>query len=152
MVHLVTGASGFVGYHVTKVLCAHGERVRVMLRATSRRDHLADLPVEIVTGDLRDPASLAGALRGASHLYHVAAAYTFGSRDPAHIYADNVEGTRNILRAAGDAGVKRVVYTSTVGALATSRRDTISTEETPVSQRDMISHYKRSKFLGEQGA
>jgi dihydroflavonol-4-reductase len=152
VVHVVTGASGFVGYHVAKVLCAHGERVRVMLRATSRRDHLASLPVEIVAGDLGDPASLAVALRGASHLYHVAAAYTFGSRDPAHIYADNVEGTRNVLRAAGDAGVKRVVYTSTVGALATSRRDTISNEDTPVSPRDMISHYKRSKFMAQQVA
>lgn len=147
VVHLVTGASGFVGYHVAKVLCARGDKVRAMVRKTSRRDHLAGLPLEIVEGDLGDPASLARALSGTSHLYHVAAAYTFGSRDPAHIYADNVVGTRNILRAASDARVARVVYTSTVGVLAPGRRDRVSDETTPVSQRDMISHYKISKYM-----
>jgi dihydroflavonol-4-reductase len=133
-------------------LCARGENVRVILRKTSRREHLAGLPVEIVEGDLGEPASLARALAGASRLYHVAAAYTFGARDPAYIYADNVEGTRNVLQAAADARVERIVYTSTVGALATSTRDSMSDETTPVSQRDIVSHYKVSKYLAQQVA
>ena len=152
MIHVVTGASGFVGFHVAKVLCERGERVRVLVRKTSRREHLAGLRLEIVEGDLGDPQSLARAFDGAARLYHVAAAYTFGSRDPARIYADNVEGTRNVLQAAADARVERVVYTSTVGALATSKRDSVSDETTPVSKRDMISHYKVSKFMAQQVA
>lgn len=152
MLNVVTGASGFIGHHVARVLCARGENVRVILRKTSRREHLAGLPVEIVEGDLGKPASLARALAGASRLYHVAAAYTFGARDPAYIYADNVEGTRNVLQAAADARVERIVYTSTVGALATSTRDSMSDETTPVSQRDIVSHYKVSKYLAQQVA
>jgi dihydroflavonol-4-reductase len=152
VLHVVTGASGFVGYHVAKVLCARGERVRVLLRKTSRREHLAGLALEIVEGDLGDLASLKSAFAGASRLYHVAAAYTFGARDPARIYADNVEGTRNVLQAAADARVERIVYTSTVGALATSRKDSVSDETTPVSKSDMISHYKVSKFMAQQVA
>lgn len=152
MLNVVTGASGFIGHHVARVLCARGENVRVILRKTSRREHLAGLPVEIVEGDLGEPASLARALAGASRLYHVAAAYTFGARDPAYIYADNVEGTRNVLQAAADARVERIVYTSTVGALATSTRDSMSDETTPVSQRDIVSHYKVSKYLAQQVA
>jgi dihydroflavonol-4-reductase len=152
VLNVVTGASGFIGHHVARVLCARGEKVRVILRKTSRREHLAGLPVEIVEGDLGEPASLARALAGASRLYHVAAAYTFGARDPAYIYADNVEGTRNVLQAAADARVERIVYTSTVGALATSTRDSMSDETTPVSQRDIVSHYKVSKYLAQQVA
>lgn len=152
MLNVVTGASGFIGHHVTRVLCTRGEKVRVILRKTSRREHLAGLPVELVEGDLREPATLVRALAGASRLYHVAAAYTFGARDPAYIYADNVEGTRNVLQAAADARVERVVYTSTVGALATSTRDSVSDETTPVSQRDIVSHYKVSKYLAQQVA
>jgi dihydroflavonol-4-reductase len=152
VLNVVTGASGFIGHHVARVLCARGENVRVILRKTSRREHLAGLPVEIVEGDLGEPASLARALAGASRLYHVAAAYTFGARDPAYIYADNVEGTRNVLQAAADARVERIVYTSTVGALATSTRDSMSDETTPVSQRDIVSHYKVSKYLAQQVA
>jgi dihydroflavonol-4-reductase len=152
VLNVVTGASGFIGHHVARVLCARGENVRVILRKTSRREHLAGLPVEIVEGDLGKPASLARALAGASRLYHVAAAYTFGARDPAYIYADNVEGTRNVLQAAADARVERIVYTSTVGALATSTRDSMSDETTPVSQRDIVSHYKVSKYLAQQVA
>jgi dihydroflavonol-4-reductase len=152
VLHVVTGASGFVGYHVAKVLCARGERVRVLVRKTSRREHLAGLPLEIVEGDLRDPASLVRAFAGATRLYHVAAAYTFGARDPAHIYADNVEGTRNVLQAAADARVERIVYTSTVGALATSKKDSVSDETAPVSKSDMIGHYKVSKFMAQEVA
>jgi len=152
VLNVVTGASGFIGHHVAGVLCARGEKVRVILRKTSRREHLAGLPVELVEGDLREPASLVRALAGASRLYHVAAAYTFGARDPAYIYADNVEGTRNVLQAAADARVERIVYTSTVGALATSTRDSVSDETTPVSQRDIVSHYKVSKYLAQQVA
>lgn len=134
---------------------ARGERIRVLARPSSRRDNLADLEpecVEVVCGDLTDSESLREAVRDCAQVYHVAADYRLWARDPQELYRANVEGTRYLLQAARDAGVARMVYTSTVGALGIPRDGSSGTEETPVSEADMIGHYKRSKFLAEQEA
>jgi dihydroflavonol-4-reductase len=145
---LVTGASGFLGWHVARLLGERGERVRALVRPSSR---VAELDVETVPGDLRDSASLARAVSGCGVVYHVAADYRLWSRRPAELYESNVEGTRNLLEAARRVGVERVVYTSTVGAIGIPPGGT-GDETTPVSVEDMVGHYKRSKFLAEQAA
>ncbi|MCP5151274.1 MAG: NAD-dependent epimerase/dehydratase family protein [Ectothiorhodospiraceae bacterium] len=149
MTTLVTGASGFVGAAVVRRLLARGEAVRVLVRATSDRRNLAGLDVEVALGDLTAPATLAAAVRGARHLYHVAADYRLWVRDPGPLYAANVEGTEALLRAAGDAGIERIVYTSSVATLGLRTDGRPADEDTPVRLDDMIGHYKRSKFLAE---
>jgi len=145
---LVTGASGFLGWHVARCLVERGYPVRVLLREGSR---VGDLPVEAVTGDLRDAASLERATAGCGLVFHVAADYRLWAKDPGEIYRSNVEGTRNLLAAAQKAGVERVVYTSTVGCIGVPAGG-IGDEETPVSLEDMAGHYKRSKFMAEKAA
>lgn len=147
---LVTGGTGFVGANVVRELLDDGSTVRVLARPSSDRRALLGLPVEIVRGDLRDPGSLRRAVAGVHTLFHVAADYRLWSREPGEIYRANVEGTRAILEAAAEAGVKRVVYTSTVGALGLPKDGTPGTEDTPVALADMVGPYKRSKFLAEQ--
>ncbi len=147
---LVTGASGFVGSHVAQALVERGDTVRALVRDPARAGNLAALDCEQIKGDLRDPDSLRAALARCEALFHVAADYRLWSRDPQELYLSNVEGTRNILRAALDAGIRRIVYTSTVGALGNPGDETPGTEETPVGLADMVGHYKRSKFLAEQ--
>ena len=148
---LVTGGSGFVGRAVVAELLAAGREVKVLAR---RLDHpaLAGLEVEVALGDLRDPASLRAALKGCSHLFHVAADYRLWVPDPSVMYAVNVQGTRDLLAAAAVQGVEKVVYTSTVGTLGNPGDGTPGTEDTPVSLKEMTGHYKRSKFLAEQEA
>jgi dihydroflavonol-4-reductase len=145
---LVTGASGFLGWHVARVLLDRGYPVRALLRQGSRIDRL---DVERVTGDLRDPASLTRAVSGCGLLFHVAADYRLWAKDPGELYRTNVDGTRQLLQAARNAGVERVVYTSTVGCIGIPH-DGLGTEEAPVSLADMSGDYKRSKFLAEQAA
>jgi dihydroflavonol-4-reductase len=145
---LVTGASGFLGWHVARVLLERGYAVRALVRAGSR---VNELDVEIRTGDLRDAASLERASAGCGLVFHVAADYRLWARHPDELYRSNVEGTRNLLQAARNAGVERVVYTSTVGAIGIPRGG-IGDEDTPVELEDMVGHYKRSKFLAEQVA
>jgi nucleoside-diphosphate-sugar epimerase len=142
---LVTGASGFLGWHVARVLLERGYHVRALVRPGSRVDSLA---VEPVTGDLRDPASLARAAAGCGLVFHVAADYRLWAKDPRDLYRSNVDGTRNLLEAARQAGVERVVYTSTVGCIGIPHND-IGDETTPVTLADMTGHYKRSKFQAE---
>jgi dihydroflavonol-4-reductase len=126
--------------------------VRCLVRAGSRREHLEALGVELAPGDLRDPASLARAVAGCRVVYHCAADYRFSVRDPAEIYASNVDGTRNLLAAARAAGVARVVHTSSVGALGLRADGAPADEETPVALADLVGPYKRSKFLAERAA
>ena len=145
---LVTGASGFLGWHVAHLLAERGHRVRALCRPTSQ---LRELDVERVTGDLRDPDSLGRAVVGCELVFHVAADYRLWSKDPAELYSSNVEGTRNVLDAAARAGVERVVYTSTVGCIGMPAGRS-GDEQTPVSIADMAGHYKRSKWLAEQVA
>ena len=145
---LVTGASGFLGWHVAKILTEQGHKVRALCRPTSE---LRELDVERVTGDLRDPASLARAVEGCERVYHVAADYRLWSKNPNDLYTANVEGTRNLLDAALRAGVQRIVYTSTVGCVGMPQNQE-GDENSPVSIADMTGHYKRSKWLAEQVA
>jgi dihydroflavonol-4-reductase len=146
---LVTGGTGFLGRAVAMELLAAGREVRVLAR---QPDHpaLVGLKVEVARGDLRDPVSLATAVRGCQRVFHVAADYRLWVPDPEAMYAVNVQGTKNLLAAAAEAGVTRMVYTSTVGTLGNPGDGTPGTEETPVGLADMVGHYKRSKFLAEQ--
>jgi dihydroflavonol-4-reductase len=145
---LVTGASGFLGWHVARVLLERGFSVRALVRPGSRVDSLA---IEPVAGDLRDAASLARAAAGCGLVFHVAADYRLWAKDPADLYRSNVEGTRNLLAAARQAGVERVVYTSTVGCIGVPHHG-IGDENMPVTLADMAGDYKRSKFQAEQVA
>jgi dihydroflavonol-4-reductase len=153
---LVTGASGFVGSHVARQLVAGGQSVRILARPSSNRRALEGVPVERVErveGDLRDASSLARAMRGVRRVFHVAADYRLWARDPEDIYCSNVEGTRSLLFAAREAGVERIVYTSTVATIAVPNHGgALPNEETRARLDQMIGHYKRSKFLAEQEA
>lgn len=149
-VTVVTGGTGFIGASVVRRLVSTGHRVRVLARAGTSRRLLADLPVEIVDGDLEDTASLQRCLRGCRLLFHAAAMYTLWAKDRGQFYRVNVEGTRRLLRAAAEVGVGRVVYTSTVGVLGIPRDGSPGTEDTPVSLADLVGDYKRSKFLAEE--
>lgn len=150
MTALVTGATGFVGAAVARRILAAGEAVRVLVRETSDRRNLEGLDVEVVVGDLAAPADLTPALRGCTSLFHVAADYRIWCPDPAPMMAANVEGTRSIMRAAADAGVARIVYTSSVAVLGLHADRTPADEDTTSTLADMIGPYKRSKFMAEQ--
>jgi len=145
---LVTGASGFLGWHVARLLVERGHRVRALVRPSSK---IRELDVERVMGDLRDPASVERATVGCGLVFHVAADYRLWAADKSELYRSNVDGTRNVLQAARDAGVDRVVYTSTVGCIGMPR-DSEGNEDCPVSLDDMTGAYKRSKFLAERVA
>ncbi len=149
---LVTGATGFVGAAVARALLARGDTVRALARRGSDRTNVQGLALEVVEGDLTDPASLHAALRDCEALFHVAADYRLGAPDPSQLYRANVDGTRNILDAARAAGVRRVVYTSSVATVGIPRDGSPGVESTPVALENMIGHYKRSKFLAEEVA
>lgn len=149
---LVTGASGFVGGHVARLLVDRGEQVRVLVRPTSDLSAIGDLRVERALGDLQEIESLRKAMRGCTRLYHVAADYRLWAADPSEIYRSNVEGTRNILQAASEKGIEKVVYTSTVGTIGIPRDGLPGTEDSPASLVDLAGDYKRSKFEAEQAA
>jgi dihydroflavonol-4-reductase len=150
MTTLVTGATGFVGSAVVRQLLERGDVVRVLARAGGDRRNIAGLPVEVAEGDLRDPAAARRALAGISDLFHVAADYRLWVRDSAAMYATNVEATVSLMRSAADAGVSRIVYTSSVATLGVCADHTPADETTPASLDDMVGPYKRSKFLAEE--
>ena len=142
---LVTGASGFVGWHVAKLLTEKGWRVRALVRPASQ---LRELDVERVDGDLRDAGSLERAVEGCSAVFHVAADYRLWTKHPDDMYRSNVEGTKNLLLAARRNGVERVVYTSTVGCIG-FEDGKLADENSLVTLEQMAGHYKRSKFMAE---
>jgi dihydroflavonol-4-reductase len=146
---LVTGANGFVGCHVVRALLEQGVSVRVLVREHADRRALRGLACEFAIADLRDASAVETAARGCDAIYHVAADYRLWVPDPAPMYAANVEGTRNVLEAGRRAGVRRIVHTSTVGALGIVYGGS-GREDTPVSLDDMVGPYKRSKFMAEQ--
>ncbi|MGB8775573.1 MAG: NAD-dependent epimerase/dehydratase family protein, partial [Terriglobales bacterium] len=182
MLAFVTGATGFLGSHVARVLAEQGAGLRLLVRPTSDLRNLEGLSADRVVGDLRDPASLGKALAGCDVVFHVAADYRLWVRDPGEMYRSNVEGTRSLLEAARKQGVRRVVYTSSVATMgftsnhaaaelrsagrpgaavptrastgegARPQASTVADEESPVSLADMIGPYKRSKFMAEQVA
>jgi dihydroflavonol-4-reductase len=145
---LITGATGFVGSHLVRQLVSRGDAVRVLVRPASPLGQLAGLDVEVVRGDLRDPVAVRTAVRGVQRLFHVGADYRLSVKDPTSVYETNVLGTHHIL-ASLDAGVERVVYTSTVATIAVPR-DQLPDEQTEGSLDEMIGHYKRSKLMAER--
>ncbi len=149
MTTLVTGASGFLGSAVARQLIAAGHEVRALVRPTSPRLNLDGLPIELVEGDLKDRFTLDRAVHGCEAVFHVAADYRLWAPDPGPLYESNVAGTRNLMLAAGAAGVRRIVYTSSVATLGWNRNGAPADEDTPVTLTDMVGHYKRSKFLAE---
>lgn len=147
---LVTGATGFVGSAVLRLLINAGHEVRALARPGSDRRNLAGLDIDILEGDLTDRDSLARAVAGCNYLFHVAADYRLWIPEPDSIYRINVAGTEDLIRSAVKAGVEKIVYTSSVATLGLNRDRTPADEETPVSLDDMVGHYKRSKYLAEQ--
>jgi len=147
---LVTGATGFVGAAVARALLREQWQVRVLARRGSDRRNLKSLDVEVFEGDLTDVDSLRRATQGCDGLFHVAADYRLGARDPAELYRSNVEGTRNILSAAQRSGVQRIVYTSSVATIGIPADGTPGDEQSANSLENMIGHYKRSKYLAEE--
>lgn len=150
MTTLVTGGTGFVGSAVVRALLGRGVDVVVMTRADSDRQLLDGLDIQTVIGDLDDPTSLKAAVAGCDALYHVAADYRLWIPKPASIYRTNIEGSTSLMRAAADAGVTRIVYTSSVATLGLTGDRTPADETTPTHFDRMIGHYKRSKYLAEQ--
>ncbi len=152
MLAFVTGATGFLGSHVARVLAEQGAELRLLVRPTSNLKNLEGLKAETATGDLRDGASLEKAMAGCEVVFHVAADYRLWVRDPAEMYRSNVEGTKAILEAARKNSVRCVVYTSSVATVGFTGNGHPADEDSPVALADMIGHYKRSKFMAEQVA
>ena len=150
MTVLVTGAAGFVGSAVVRRMLGRGYAVRALVRQTSDRRNLEGLEIETVVGDLTDRASLVRALRGCTGLCHVAADYRLWVPDPGPIFRVNVDGTRDLLEAAAEAGVERIVYTSSVATLGNLPGGAPADEDTPVTFAHMIGPYKQSKFRAEE--
>ena len=146
----VTGATGFLGSHVARQLFSRGAELRLLVRPTSRIDNIADLSAERVVGDLRDSESLKRGMSGCEFVFHVAADYRLWTRNGQELYDSNVEGTRNVLAAARDSGVRRVIYTSSVATMGFGNNGRLTDEKTPVTLSNMIGDYKRSKFMAEQ--
>ncbi len=146
----VTGATGFLGSHVARQLLAKGAGLRLLVRSTSRLDNIADIAAERVVGDLRDLDSLQKGMAGCEFVFHVAADYRLWARNGQELYDSNVEGTRNVLQAARDSGVRRVIYTSSVATMGFGNNGRLTDEKSPVTLSSMIGDYKRSKFMAEQ--
>src|SRR5579864_4165073 len=146
----VTGATGFVGSHVARVLTEQGADLRLLVRSSSEPRNIQALKADRVVGDLRDPASIEKAMAGCDAVFHVAADYRLWVREPEQMYRANVEGTRAVLDAARKNRVRRVVYTSSVATMGFSSNGHPADENSPVSLDYMIGHYKRSKFMAEQ--
>ncbi|WP_256210089.1 hopanoid-associated sugar epimerase [Nitrosospira briensis] len=150
MKSLVTGANGFVGSAVARCLLNAGHEVRCLVRPGSDRRNLDKLPVEICEGDLRSAPSLKSAIAGCDSLFHVAADYRLWVPNPETMYDINVRGTQALILAAAEAGMKRMVYTSSVATLGTGQDGNFANEDTPSNLLSMTGHYKRSKFMAEQ--
>ncbi|MGA7220862.1 MAG: hopanoid-associated sugar epimerase [Candidatus Sulfotelmatobacter sp.] len=146
----LTGATGFLGSHVARVLADQGADLRLLVRPTSNLKNLEGLKAETSIGDLRDPASLEKAMQGCEVVFHVAADYRLWLKDPNEMYRSNVEGTRAVLDAARKNGARCVVYTSSVATIGFTADARPADEDSPVALSDMIGHYKRSKFMAEQ--
>jgi dihydroflavonol-4-reductase len=150
MTTLVTGATGFVGSAVARILAVRGHDLRLLTRASSDRRNLAGLKAEVVTGDLTDPESLRRAAAGCRFVVHVAADYRFWVPDPQPMLHANVDGALAMVRAAADAGAERIVHCSSVAALGQIGDGTPADEATPTNEADFVGIYKRSKYLAEK--
>jgi hopanoid-associated sugar epimerase len=145
----VTGVSGFVGSAVARALARRGRAMRGLVRPGSPRTNVQDFPGEIVEGDMRDRAGLAHALAGCRELIHVAADYRLWARDPEEIVRHNRDGTRAVMEAALEAGIGRIVYTSSVATIAPDPAAPAD-ETRPLNEADAIGAYKRSKVVAER--
>ena len=152
MLAFVTGATGFVGSHVARVLAEQGADLRLLVRSSSDVRNIDGLKADRVTGDLRDAASIETAMAGCEVVFHVAADYRLWVPDSAQMYQSNVEGTRAILDAARMNRVRKVVYTSSVATMGFTADGHSVDENSPVSVHKMIGHYKRSKYMAEEVA
>src|ERR1700694_2993242 len=152
MLAFVTGATGFLGSHVARVLADNGADMRLLVRSSSNPRNIEGLRADRALGDLRDPASLGKAMAGCDVVFHVAADDRLWVRDPNEMYRSNVEGTRAMLEAARKNRVRRVVYTSSVATMGFTSNGQPADENSPVSLDKMIGPYKRSKFMAEQVA
>jgi dihydroflavonol-4-reductase len=152
MLTFVTGATGFLGSHVARVLAECGAKLRLLARPTSDLRNLEGISADVVKGDLRDPQSFASALSGCDTLFHVAADYRIWVRDPDEMFRSNVEGTRTLLDFARKSGIRRTVYTSSVATMRFTSTGVPANENSPVALDHMIGPYKRSKFMAEQVA
>lgn len=146
---LVTGATGFIGANVVRELLDHGHAVRALARAESPRTNLEGLEIETAVGDLRDRPSLRAALDGCDALFHVAASYSFWTPDPSLVYEANVQGTENVLRAARDAGIDKIVVTSSESTIGIHGQE-LGTERSTATVESLAGHYKKSKLLAEE--
>ena len=147
---LITGANGFIGSAVMRHLLGVGHDIRAVVRPGSDRRNLEGFPVEIVEGDLNDKVSLEQAVRGCNVVFHVAADYRLWIPDPDNMYQTNVKGTRELMLTSAEAGVEKIVYTSSVAVLGLNKDGSPANEDTPMAVEDMIGHYKRSKYLAEK--
>lgn len=150
MTALVTGATGFLGSSVARALLDSDHAVRALVRPGADTRNIDGLEIERATGDLTDRRSLERAVRGCDTLFHVAADYRLWVPDPPALYRTNVDGSRDLLRAAAAAGASRIVYTSSVATLGLNADRSPADEETPATEAAMIGHYKRSKYLAEE--
>jgi dihydroflavonol-4-reductase len=148
----VTGATGFIGGNLVRALLAEGHRVRALVREGSDQRNIAGLPVERAIGDLADRKSLVEQLAGCEVVFHLAAHYSLWEKDRASIYRANVTGTENLLSAAATARVRRFIHTSSVAAIGVPPPDTVGTEEQQTTLEELVSDYKKSKFLAERSA
>jgi dihydroflavonol-4-reductase len=147
---LITGANGFLGSAVLRLLVSEGYDVRVLVRPNADKRNLEKFDLKIIEGDLQNSESLKRAVDSCDQVFHVAADYRLWVPDPDKMYKTNIDGTRNLILAATDAGVEKIVYTSSVATLGTNEDGSPANETTPSSLRDMVGVYKRSKFLAEQ--
>lgn len=149
---LVTGATGFVGAALARELVQNGYDVRITVRKTSRTDNIDGLPLERVQADVQNLEEMRRACRGCMRVYHVAGVYRTWMRDYGVLQRVNVEGTRNVLTAARDEGVEKVVYTSSIAALGVRSDGLPSDEQTPFNLHHLKLPYEESKFYAEQVA
>lgn len=147
----VTGGTGFIGANLVRLLLNQGYLVKALVRRTSNLENLQGLPVEIVTGDLKD-SNLAQLMVDCQVLFHVAAHYSLWHADRNQLYQSNILGTRNVLQAARESKIDRVVYTSSVAAIGVAKNGhpVDETYQTPVGE--LVGDYKKSKYLAEQEA
>ncbi|MBK9314211.1 MAG: NAD-dependent epimerase/dehydratase family protein [Acidobacteria bacterium] len=148
----VTGATGFIGGNLVRMLIDEGHEVRTLVRPESDRRNIDNLPVEVVTGDLSDQAPLAEQIAGSDVVFHLAAHYSLWAKDRPEIYRTNVTGTENLLAAAKRAAIPRIVYTSSVAAIGVPEPGMLANEDTRSSLEELVSDYKKSKYLAEQAA
>ncbi len=144
---LITGATGFIGNHVARMCAQQGDVIRAMVMPGEDRSPLDGMEVEFVEGNLLDPDSLTRAIQGVDKLYHLAALFAVWTKDPDLHYKINVEGTRHLMHAAKAADVEKIVYTSSIAAIGTEGKGTLSTEQTPFTSWHFASEYIMSKYI-----